>query len=226
MQDVLRVFEHFQALKAASVHMVEVSPQLSNVQAMLLCMKSSIIPDPESLIHRQGITTNGIPINWYRKYEDVPKAFTLLIAHEFFDALPIHKFQKTDKGYREVLIDIDEEHFRYVLAREETPASKVLISTGETREHVEISIESVLLMKEITRRIVENGGLALIADYGHDGTSKDSFRAFKKHKLHDPLVEPGSADLTADVDFSCLKKVLFAQRCKARLFILASFRRL
>ena len=30
-------------------------------------------------------------------------------------------------------------------------------------------------------------------------------KAFKNHKLHDPLVEPGTADLTADVDFSALK---------------------
>ena len=34
---------------------------------------------------------------------------------------------------------------------------------------------------------------------------KYHFKAFKNHKLHDPLVEPGTADLTADVDFSALK---------------------
>ena len=40
--------------------------------------------------------------------------------------------------------------------------------------------------------------------------SRDSyhyFQAFKQHKLHDPLEEPGSADLTADVDFSYLQQV-------------------
>ena len=31
-------------------------------------------------------------------------------------------------------------------------------------------------------------------------------QSFKNHKLHDPLVDPGTADLTADVDFSQLKK--------------------
>lgn len=30
-------------------------------------------------------------------------------------------------------------------------------------------------------------------------------QGFRKHELHDPLLEPGSADLTADVDFSYLK---------------------
>lgn len=31
------------------------------------------------------------------------------------------------------------------------------------------------------------------------------FQAFKNHKQHDPLSEPGTADLTADVDFDFLK---------------------
>lgn len=30
-------------------------------------------------------------------------------------------------------------------------------------------------------------------------------QAFKDHKLYDPLLDPGTADLTADVDFSALK---------------------
>lgn len=33
------------------------------------------------------------------------------------------------------------------------------------------------------------------------------FQAFRKHGLHDPLVEPGTADLTADVDFSQVKAI-------------------
>lgn len=53
--------------------------------------------------------------------------------------------------------------------------------------------------------IKEAGGFALIADYGHNGEKTDTFRAFKKHQQQDPLLNPGSADLTADVDFSMIK---------------------
>jgi len=31
-------------------------------------------------------------------------------------------------------------------------------------------------------------------------------QAFREHKLFDPLLEPGTADLTADVDFKYLAK--------------------
>lgn len=53
----------------------------------------------------------------------------------------------------------------------------------------------------------ECGGFALVIDYGHEGEKTDTFRAFYQHKLHDPLLNPGIADLTADVDFSSMKEI-------------------
>lgn len=97
---------------------------------------------------------------------------------------------------------------RYVLSRNETPMSKALLKPNETREHVEISPDSLLIFREICKRIFSYGGIALICDYGHYGLGKDTFRAFKKHKQVDPLVKPGTADLTADVDFKLIREVL------------------
>lgn len=54
-----------------------------------------------------GISRHGIPVFWHKQLQDVPNSFSLIVAHEFFDALPIHKFHKTFNGYKEVLIDID-----------------------------------------------------------------------------------------------------------------------
>lgn len=106
-QDILRVFDHFGCLKEATVNLVEVSPLLSDIQAKRLCMQSEQINDDNSVIHRQGMSHQGVAIKWYREFNDLPNLYTMLVAHEFFDALPIHKFQKTEIGYREILIDID-----------------------------------------------------------------------------------------------------------------------
>ena len=79
-------------------------------------------------------------------------------------------------------------------------------------EAVEISPKSGVTVQTLSERIVEHGGAALIIDYGYqDGDNpsdgvRDTFRAFKRHELHDPLNEPGCADLTADVDFGYLKR--------------------
>jgi len=220
-QDILRVFGHFRLLEDSTVHLVEISPYLSDLQARRLCLPSEINiettehaeqkenKNKDSLSYREGKSTSGVPIAWYKHLDDVPNAFTLLVAHEFFDALPIHKFQKTDQGYREVLVDIDpatELNFRFVLSTAETPVGKLFIKSDETRPHLEVSPESLSLAQKISAKLERYGGLALIADYGHEGEGTDTFRAFKKHEQHDPLVEPGSADLTADVDFTALKK--------------------
>ncbi|KRT81725.1 hypothetical protein AMK59_6275 [Oryctes borbonicus] len=208
-QDILRVFKHFQALKEASVCLVEISPFLSDIQARKLCAQTILSKNEDDPVYRQGTSiTHSTPIKWYRDLKNVPNIFTLLIAHEFFDALPIHKFRKTDLGYREVLIDIDKTKnmtFRYVMANHETPALKLFLNKNETREEFEVSPQSLVLVKDIATRLEEDGGLALIGDYGHEGEGTDTFRAYKKHKQHDPLLEPGTADLTADVDFSALK---------------------
>ena len=60
-------------------------------------------------------------------------------------------------------------------------------------------------MSEIARRLCNAPGGALVIDYGPAKSCLGStFQAVKNHKRHDPLVAPGSADLTAHVDFQSL----------------------
>jgi NADH dehydrogenase [ubiquinone] 1 alpha subcomplex assembly factor 7 len=60
------------------VHLVESSPALRAVQQNKL---------------RQWDGRNGLKLHWYDSIDDVPAAhgiYTMLVAHEFFDALPFH----------------------------------------------------------------------------------------------------------------------------------------
>lgn len=53
--DILRVFSHFKALHKASLHLVEVSPTLSDIQARQLCQETN--PSPEnSTVYKRGNT--------------------------------------------------------------------------------------------------------------------------------------------------------------------------
>ncbi|KAG0413324.1 hypothetical protein HPB47_009529 [Ixodes persulcatus] len=167
---------------------------------------------PVEVTYKQSITKHGVPVGWYRHLHDVPRGFSCFVAHEFLDALPVHKFQRTPEGWREVFIDLDDgpgpHHLRYVLSRGPTPASFFADVVGEKRDHVEVCPEAGVIAQELASRMHEHGGCGLVVDYGHDGTKTDTFRAFKNHTLHPVLSEPGTADLTADVDFSYLKRIL------------------
>uniref|UniRef100_A0A8C5VSI0 Protein arginine methyltransferase NDUFAF7 n=1 Tax=Microcebus murinus TaxID=30608 RepID=A0A8C5VSI0_MICMU len=123
--------------------------------------------------------------------------------------ISIHLVEKTPQGWREVFIDVDpqvSDKLRFVLAPGATPAA-AFIQHDETRDHVEVCPDAGIIIQELSQRIALTGGAALIADYGHDGTKTDTFRGFCGHKLHDVLIAPGTADLTADVDFSYLRRM-------------------
>ncbi|XP_063872642.1 protein arginine methyltransferase NDUFAF7, mitochondrial-like isoform X1 [Scylla paramamosain] len=213
MHDVLVVLKNFGLYgNNLSVQLIEVSEELSVKQEKKLCngVSSNKEQCQDELYYKTSTTSTGSPVFWYRHLSLVPKAFTIYLAHEFFDVLPIHKLHRTKEGWREILIDMDEgdgpHHLRYVLSNNPTPATKIFTEPEDTRECIEVSPEAAVLCKELASRIEEDGGIALIIDYGHNGVDTDTFRAFKNHKQHDPLSEPGTADLTADVDFDFLKK--------------------
>lgn len=72
-----QVFAQLQpVLSSASVslHLVEVSPVLSRLQAEnLVGTSDSVEVEPENEpVYRHGRTAAGLPVSWYRRLEDVP----------------------------------------------------------------------------------------------------------------------------------------------------------
>ena len=77
---------------------------------------------------------------------DVPRGFSFHVAHEFFDALPVHKFVRDADGgsdeerkWHEILVDVNDkgDSLRFVKAKERTPAA-AFIDPGEEKNEVEI----------------------------------------------------------------------------------------
>ena len=86
MADILRVSSLDPGFRAAaSIHLVEASPVLQAAQR-------SALP--------------GLPVTWHQDCDDLPDKPLLLIANEFFDALPVRQFEMTDGGWCERRIDL------------------------------------------------------------------------------------------------------------------------
>ena len=170
---------------ALSLHLVEASPALRKVQNRTI---------NQSLHHHDS-------------FDEVPDGPLFLIANEFFDALPVRQFQRVDALWRERLIGISDDRLTFGLSDPIAPA-ELLTRLDDTKDGdiVETSPAAQSIAAAIGRRIDTEGGIALIVDYGGWHSLGDTFQAVKKHGFADPLEAPGSADLTAHVDFEALAK--------------------
>lgn len=194
MADILRTARLRPAfMDAVAVHLVEVSPKLR---------------------HRQGETLGNLAgalkraPQWHDHLSAVPEGPTILIANEFFDALPIRQFVKTGKGWCERVVGLDAAGqlafgvSSVALAEGLVPAAARAAAVGAI---LEVSPASAAIAAEIGTRIAAQRGAALLIDYGYLRSAPgDTLQALSRHAFADPLAEPGKADLTAHVDFEAL----------------------
>ncbi|PIK60182.1 putative NADH dehydrogenase [Apostichopus japonicus] len=193
-----------------SLHLVEISPKMSELQADKLTSGATVSDEDMNVNgqpHQQikDPLTEVLAVNWCAVHW-----LLLFIAHEFLDALPIHKFQRTPSGWREVLVNIDEsdgpDELCFMLSAAATLPllPSVLIREDEKRDHLEVSPQSGVVVQELADRISTDGGMSLVVDYGHSGEKEDTHSKIINYTMF--LKEPGTADVTADVDFSHLQK--------------------
>jgi len=170
-----------------------------------------LVETSPTLRRRQAETLGADGVRWADGLGEVPEAPLFLIANEFFDALPIRQFERTEAGWRERLVAWDETQarFRLVVAGHGDMAEALLPSAAGLPPGTvaEICPAAISLVAEIARRVASHGGGALIIDYGHaNGETGDTFQALAGHHPVDPLLAPGEADLTAHVDFRRLAR--------------------
>ncbi|KAL2252431.1 protein arginine methyltransferase NDUFAF7 homolog, mitochondrial isoform X1 [Sesamum indicum] len=215
LADLLRGVSKFKNFtESLQIHMVECSPALQKLQYQnLKCLTED---GTDGNTEKKCISTiTETPVSWHMTLEQVPTGSpTIIIAHEFYDALPVHQFQKASRGWCEKMIDVTENSlFRFVLSPQPTPATLYLMKRcrwAETKEiagldHIEVCPKAMDLTQEISNRIGTDGGGALIIDYGLNRIVSDSLQAIRKHKFVDILDDPGSADLSAYVDFAAIR---------------------
>ncbi|MXU64217.1 class I SAM-dependent methyltransferase [Oceanomicrobium pacificus] len=182
MADILRVARAVPGFaEAVQVHLVETSPALRARQK-------------EALGDRQ--------VRWHDHVETLPDMPLLLVANEFFDALPIRQFQKTDLGWQERRIASDGVSFRFTLgpAVQQDPA---LLIEPEGRI-LETCPAGEAIAANTGARIAAQGGAALWIDYGAEDGLGDTLQALRDHKPEPVFAHPGDADLTAHVRFKPL----------------------
>ncbi|MFN2258362.1 MAG: SAM-dependent methyltransferase, partial [Parasphingopyxis sp.] len=145
---------------------------------------------------------------WHDDIDSLPDTGPLLIvANEFFDALPIRQLVRGEVGWRELMVDHADGGFTPVAGGPPLDA----IVPEELRDAppgsvLETSPAVQSAARALAERIAEQGGAALIVDYGYEGpTTGDSLQAVSGHAPANIFAIPGESDLTAHVDFALLE---------------------
>jgi NADH dehydrogenase [ubiquinone] 1 alpha subcomplex assembly factor 7 len=130
-----------------------------------------------------------------------------VIANEFFDALPIKQFVKTDDGWHERLIGLRDD--ARVFGLSPTPISESAappeVHGAYAGEVLELGTAAVDAMQRLSRKIALQGGAILAIDYGYERTQTgETLQAAKSHAFAEPLEAPGDADISAHVNFGVL----------------------
>lgn len=193
MRDILRATAKIEGF-TPQVVLVEASAALRDVQ-------------------RQNLA--GYEVTWVDHVCALPEQPLWLVANEFFDALPIRQFTRTQSGWDETSVGSDGNALHF--GRTPKGALPLLahrVGDVQLGDVVELCPPLPAIMTEITSRL-SKGGAALIVDYGGWRSLGDTFQAMEKHRFVDPLERPGQADLTAHVDFEHLSRAAAPCRVSA-----------
>ena len=194
MADLLRATRAVPGFHAAlRLHLIEASPSLRRTQAE---------------------TLQGYEVTWADSIEALPQQPLFLVANEFFDALPIRQFVRDGDGWRERCVGLAEGALCFGLGpAAPQPALEHRLADTKSDDLVELCPASPPITASLAQRIAQHGGAALIIDYGDWRSLGDTLQALKSHAPVDPLLVPGTADLTAHVDFEVLCSVATGAGC-------------
>ncbi len=184
MLDALRLLQRAPGLiSAVDLWLVEPSQPLRRRQAERLVAASPRFVDALAQV------PDGAPL--------------ILIANEVFDCLPARQLVRTDEGWAERRIGLDAGGaLIFGLAPPPSGALSELPPDAPRGAIVEASPAQTALAAEIGARVAEDGGAALVIDYGRDAPGfGDTLQALARHARVDPLESAGAADLTMHVDF-------------------------
>ncbi len=192
MLDALRAAKVLPEFRSAVVaHLVEVSPALETVQ-------------------RLALGAGDVPVHWHKSLGEVPDGPLIVLANEFFDALPVHQAVMCADGWHERVVKIDEDdHLRFSIARDPIPLFDEFLPSDMRPARIGEIFEwrADQLVLELGSRVVRSEGVALIIDYGHVVSGiGDTLQAVSGHEFVSPLITPGRVDLTAHVDFQAIER--------------------
>jgi len=160
-----------------------------------------------ALIAEQSARLEAYGPKWIDGFDKVGPGPLLVIANEFFDALPIRQFVRSEQGWHERMVGLIEGKRSFGLSPTPIPASAMpeAVADAPPNSVYEAALAGTEVISRLAATISTQGGTILAVDYGFAQTQTgETLQGVRRHAYADVLESPGDTDLSAHVDFDAL----------------------
>lgn len=185
-QGLIKSLDNFKNFKDKyKIHLLEKSKELIKIQKKKVVSKKVI---------------------WIDNLNKIKKGPVIIIANEFFDALPIKQYIYKNKNWYEKYVKLEKHNnLKFYFKKISLPNFKKIckFDVGKNQNFIEFSIDIVNYIKKISKIINKHNGGLICFDYGFEGKEMfDSLQSIKKHSYAKVLTNPGDQDITHLVNFN------------------------
>ena len=170
-------------------------------------LEITILEKSQRLIALQKENLRNNNVRWISDIKQLSSEPQIIIANEFFDALPINQYVKGNKGWYEKKITINNGKLSFTLDNKIWVPSDSIFSNFKTGDTLEYSEHGVSIFSNICNHLIKCDGVLLVIDYGNISGVGDTLQAVNNHKIKSVLEKPGQSDLSSHVNFNLLKKI-------------------
>ncbi len=167
----------------------------------------TILEKSERLISLQKENLKNKNVKWISDIKGLSLEPQIIIANEFFDALPINQYVRNNEGWYEKKVTTKNGKLCFMLDNKIwVPSDSVFLDfkIGDTLEYSE---EAISIFSNICNHLIQCDGILLVVDYGNISGIGDTLQAVNKHKFKSVLEKPGQSDLSSHVNFKLLKEI-------------------
>ena len=167
----------------------------------------TILEKSERLISLQKENLKNKNVKWITDIKGLSLEPQIIIANEFFDALPINQYVRNNDGWYEKKVTTKNGKLCFTLDNKIwVPSDSVFLDfkIGDTLEYSE---QAISIFSNICNHLIQCDGILLVVDYGNISGVGDTLQAVSKHKFKSVLEKPGQNDLSSHVNFKLLKEI-------------------
>ena len=162
-------------------------------------------------------------VKWISNFKTIKKGPVIFFGNEFFDAIPIKQFKRTNGSLLEKNYTFQEDKKIKEIFKKASKVDTEIIESYKTFKNlkfIELPKFGLQELKKITKTISDLKGCILLIDYGYlKPNNQNTLQSVFKHRKNSLLKNLGKADITTHVNFALLKEFFIKRNLKTKNII-------